>query len=93
VANKLTGNPLNIDTPSPTVPIIKTEIKVRHIEFVGFAASTDSCIVTDTKGVIVAELLGATAGGDGAVRTGNVGWVDGILVTTLTSGLCLIFFE
>jgi hypothetical protein len=93
VSNKLSSNPLNIDTPSSTVPIVKTAYKIKHIEFVGFAADTDSCIVTDVKGNIITEMLGASAGGDGVVRTGNVGWVDGIMVTTLTSGLCLIFFE
>ncbi len=90
--NNLSQNPLYIDTPSST-PIVTTKYKIRHIEFVGFSGSSDSCIVQNSFGHIVAELAGATAGGDGAVRTGNIGWVDGLAVTTLTSGACLIFFE
>lgn len=92
MANKLAQNPMNIDTPSPN-PIVQTEYKIRHIEFVGFAADTDSAIVTNKYGQIITEMLGATAGGDGVVRTGNIGWVDGIIVPTLTSGMVLIFFE
>jgi hypothetical protein len=83
---------MNIDTPSPT-PLVKTAVKVRHIEFTGYAAATDHLIVMDNKGLIIADLPGATSGEAGAVRTGNVGWVDGIVVPTLTSGMCLIYFE
>jgi hypothetical protein len=92
VANQLAQNPMVIDTPSPT-PIVKGAYKLKHIEFVGFAASTDTCIVEKANGTVITEMVGASAGGDGVVRTGNIGWVDGIIVPTLTSGLCLIFFE
>jgi hypothetical protein len=92
MANHLAQNPMNIDTPGPN-PIVKGAFKIRHIEFVGFASDTDSAIVTNGNGRIIAELVGASAGGDGAVRTGNVGWVDGIIVPTLTAGVVLIFFE
>jgi hypothetical protein len=92
MANKLAQNPMYIDTPSST-PIVTTAYKIRHIEFVGFGADTDQCIVENANGITIAELLGASAGGDGAVRTGSVGWVDGIIVPTLTSGVCLIYVE
>ena len=92
MANKLSGNPLNIDTPSP-LPIVKTAYKLRHIEFVGYTAGTDHLVVTDCKGYIVADLLGAAAGEAGVVRTDDIGWVDGIVVPTLTAGMALIYFE
>lgn len=92
MANKLAQNPMNVDTPSPN-PIVTGSYKIRHIEFVGFAADTDSAIVTNKNGDIITELLGAAAGGDGVVRTGTIGWVDGIVVPTLTAGIVLIFFE
>ncbi len=92
MANKLSINPLRIDTPGAAV-LIPTNIKVKHIEFVGFASGTDSCIVEDRYGNVITELLGAAAGGDGVVRTGNIGWVYGIQVPTLTAGICLVFFE
>lgn len=92
MANHLAQNPMSIDTPSPT-PIVTGSYKIRHIEFVGFAADTDSAIITNGNSRVITELLGASAGGDGTVRTGNVGWVDGIIVPTLTAGIVLIFFE
>lgn len=92
MANHLAQNPMNVDTPSPN-PLVVGAYKIRHIEFVGFAASTDSAIVTNGNGRIITELLGATAGGEGVIRSGNIGWVDGIIVPTLTSGVVLIFFE
>lgn len=92
MANHLAQNPMSIDTPSPN-PIVTGAYKIRHIEFVGFAANTDSAIVENGNGRVITEMLGASAGGDGVVRTGNIGWVDGIIVPTLTAGVVLIFFE
>lgn len=92
MSNKLAQNPMYIDTPGAAV-LIATKYKVKHIEFVGFAANTDSCIVQDQLGNIITEMSGASVGGDGVVRTGNIGWVNGIKVPTLTAGACLIFFE
>lgn len=92
MANKLAQNPMYVDTPSPT-PLVTGSYKIRHIEYVGFADDTDSAIVTNLNGNVITEMVGASAGGDGVVRTGNVGWVDGIVVPTLTAGAVLIFFE
>lgn len=92
MANKLTQNPMNIDTPSPNA-IVTGAYKIRHIEFVGYTADTDQAIVTNLNGVIITELIGASAGGDGVVRSGNIGWVDGIIIPTLTAGIVLVFFE
>lgn len=92
MANKLAQNPMYVDTPS-NVPIVNGAYKIKHIEFVGYAADTDSAIVTNLNGNVITELLGASAGGDGVVRTGNIGWVDGIIVPTLTAGAVLIFFD
>ena len=92
MANKLAQNPMYIDTPSST-PIVTTKYKLKHIEFVGYGADTDSAIVTNQNGNTITELLGSSAGGDGVVRTGNIGWVDGIVVPTLTAGAVLIFVD
>jgi hypothetical protein len=92
MANNLAPNPMYIDTPGTSV-LCATDQKLKHIEFVGFSGDTDSCVVEDRFGNVICELTGASAGGDGAVRTGTIGWVYGIKVTTLTSGACLIFRE
>lgn len=90
MANNLTQNPMYIDTPS-AVPIILTAYKLKHIEFVGYANYSDKAIVTNLLGHTLAELTSAADLQE--VRTGNIGWVDGIVVPTLTSGAVLIFFE
>lgn len=90
MANLLAQNPMNIDTPGPGV-IIKTKYKLKHIEYVGYASATDKAIVTNAAGYIIAELTGAADLEE--VRTSNIGWVDGIAVPTLTSGVVLIFVE
>jgi hypothetical protein len=92
MANNLSQNPMSIDTPS-ALPIVKGAYKLKHIEFVGYSAGTDSAIVTNAYGHVITEMLGAAAGGDGVVRTGTIGWVDGIIVPTLTAGIVLIFVE
>ena len=90
MANKLAQNPMNVDTPSPN-PLVKGSVKLKHIEFVGYALATSKVIITNLAGVIIAELTGTSDIQE--VRTSNIGWVDGIVVPTLTSGLVLIYFE
>jgi hypothetical protein len=92
MANQLAQNPMYIDTPSP-YPVVKTAYKIHHIEYVGFGSATDTVVVQNANGRMITELMGEAAGGYTAVRTGNVGWVDGIMVPTLTAGAVLIFFE
>ena len=92
MANNLAPNPMRVDTPGPGI-LCATNQWLKHIEFVGFAGSTDTCVVTDRYGNVITELSGASAGGDGAVRTGTIGMVYGIIVPTLTSGIVLLFRE
>lgn len=90
MANLLQQNPWNLDTPGPGI-VWAGAAKLRHIEFSGYAGATDVCIVTNRYGHIIAQL---TASADlQEVRTSNIGWVDGLIIPTLTSGICLVFFE
>lgn len=90
MANQLAANPMKIDTPGPGV-LFSSNMKLRHIEFTGYAATSDKAIVTDRYGNIIAELSATTDLQE--VRTGNVGWVYGLIVPTLTSGIVLVYFE
>lgn len=90
MSNLLAQNPMNIDTPGAAI-LVATKYKLKHIEFTGYASATDKVIVTNAAGYIIAELSGTTDKQE--VRTSTIGWVDGIAVPTLTSGICLIYFE
>lgn len=90
MANRIAQNPMYIDTPG-TTPIVSTGYKIKHIEFVGYAGYSDHAIVTNLNGVTVAELTAASDLQE--VRTATIGWVDGIVVPTLTSGALLIYVE
>lgn len=90
MANVLTANPWVVDTASATA-VFSSEIKVRHMEFVAYAAATDKVIVTDKNGILVWQ-------GDGnadleSERSGNIGWVNGLIVSTLTSGKLLVYID
>lgn len=90
MANVLTANPWVVDTASAT-PIFKTYAKIRHIEFADYALDTDNCLVTDQNGVRVFSENGAADLRN--VRSGHIGWVNGVIVPTLTSGKVYIYTE
>lgn len=90
MANILSTNPWNIDTPG--AGILKSgALKLKHIEFYGYAAATDKVIIQNRFGTVIAQLSGTTDLQE--VRTGAIGWVDGLIVPTITSGKCLIFYD
>lgn len=89
--NNLGQNPWVIDTAGATV-LWSSRVSVRHIEFAGYTADTDRCVVKNAQGLIIMVLDGAAD--LETVRSGNVGWVSGIAVTTLDGGgICRIFID
>ena len=90
MANNLTANPWVVDTPSAT-PIFRTYAKLRHIEFTSYAVDADNCVVNDQNGVTV-----WVGNGNPALeseRSGSIGWVNGVVVPTLTAGKVLIYHD
>lgn len=90
MANVLTANPWVVDAASAT-PIFKTYAKIRHIEFEGYAAATDNVTVTDQNGVVI--WIGHGNAALESERSGNIGWVNGIVITVLTSGKVTIYID
>jgi hypothetical protein len=90
MANILTANPWVVDTASAT-PIFKTYAKLRHIEFNSYAVDADNCVVTDQNGVTI--WVGNGNAALEAERSGNIGWVNGVIVPTLTAGKILIYID
>lgn len=64
-------------------------IKVEHFEWSGYANATDVIILKDQNGKVVWKAGGTTDKQE--VRSGKVGWIDGLIVDTLPSGLCLAY--
>jgi len=87
MANVITGRQWKIDTAGT---IWVGNAKIEQIEFTNYAADTDVFVVTDIAGRIVWE--GNGAADLSPVRSGKIGWVDGLKVTTLTTGAILLVY-
>jgi hypothetical protein len=65
---------------------------IGQVEFTGYNAGTDYCVIEDLDGKVIWR-------GDGAadletVRSGKIGWVHrGVQVTTLTAGSVIIYIR
>lgn len=91
MANVLTANPWVVDTASAT-PIFTTYAKIRHIEFADYTNDTDTCLVTDQNGVRI--FSGNGASDLQTVRSGNIGWVNGVIVSQISgTGKVYIYID
>jgi len=90
MANSLGTNPWLLDTASAT-PVATNAMKIAHFEFVSYAANTDNAVLKNAYGKIVWEAHAASDLEE--VRSYKVGWIDGLALTTITSGAILVFFE
>lgn len=89
MANVLTGRQLKIDTPSAAV-IFQGELNIREIEFTQYSADADEFSITDRNGRIVWEGNGKSD--LSPIRSGSVGWTEGLIVPTLTAGSELLIY-
>ena len=88
MANVLTGRQWKIDTASATA-LLSSEIKVEQIEFSSYSVDTDTVSIQDKNGRIIWEGNGASD--LQTVRSGKIGWVDGLKVPTLTAGKIIVY--
>jgi hypothetical protein len=95
MANDVASRQWRLDTPvpfgQPGAAIWKANLFVENIDFSGYAAQADQCIVKDQTGRIVWSGTGSTT--LAPVRTGRIGWVNGLVLDTLSSGLCVVFIK
>lgn len=90
MANSITGRQWFVDTPGPDL-IWTGNIKIVDIEFTQYAADGDNFVILDNNGRVVWE--GNGNADLSPVRSGRVGWADGLRVTVLTDGVLLIHVE
>ena len=83
---------LAADVAAGPAVLSTSEVKVLHMEFSNYTGTTtDSALVLDRNARTVWNPTGA---GDGEeVRSGNIGWVDGITIPMggITTGRLLIY--
>lgn len=88
MANSITTNPWILDTTGATV-LWPSRVKINNIEFAGYAVDTDNCLVQDKHGRTV--WIGNGSSDLQTVRSGKIGWVDGLILNTLTSGKVYVY--
>src|SRR5260221_13024662 len=97
---QLAKNPISVNQAVAARPltVFKGSAKIRHIEWSGYtAAPAVFPKITDGAGNFIVQFNVDTATDVEEKRSGNVGYVDGLIVTTNTgaasTGIITIFFE
>lgn len=92
MANLFTANPFQMDGSSLNTVLLKTQLKIDHFEYVGYANGAASKVtLADRFGNIVWETTGDADGVQ--QRSGKVGWIQGLQELVHTDGLVLVFYE
>ncbi len=84
MANDLTGRVWTLDTPSATVPVYDHEVKINHIEFLGYTTATDAVVLQDRNGRDLWDSRGST--NFDVQSSHKIGWSDGLIFASLTGG-------
>lgn len=88
MANDITGRQWTLDT---AVAVYDHGVDVQFFEFANYIGAGDAVVVKDRNGRIVWTAVGATDFSE--VKSGHVGWVDGITLDTLNSGVCRVYIK
>jgi len=97
---QLAANPISVNLATDTIPltVFKNRAKIRHIEWSGYtAAPIVFPLITDINGKFIVQFNVDTATDVEEKRSGNIGYVNGLIVTTNTgaasTGTITVFFE
>jgi hypothetical protein len=93
MANDLSGRQWHLDTPTAYgnvgALLWPGNIVVEHFEWSNYNAASQQAIVKDRNGKIV---WSATSAADfEEVRSAKVGWVNGLVLDTLTAGIVTVY--
>ena len=89
MANNFTANPWVVDTVMAT-PITQN-LKISNIIWTEQIAAGDQLVIQDQAGNVILDIKASSAN---IVQTlGNFQWVNGLKVTTLTSGKLYIYIR
>jgi hypothetical protein len=83
VANDITSNPWKLDTPA-TISM-PSRVKINNIVWGDYTTAGDTLLITDLNGKqIVKAVVGANVGEFWTF--GGFGWVNGIILSTISHG-------
>jgi hypothetical protein len=88
MANDISANPWKIDTPGAGV-IYAFPVKITNIIWANFTTAADALVMTDVNGKVIVNALVATTS-QGMMSFGGMGWVRGLIVSSLTHGVVTI---
>jgi hypothetical protein len=96
MANDLSSRQWRLDTPrsftlGPSSILWETTVFVKNIEFTGYTSQASQCVVKDRTGRTVWSGTGSTT--LAPIRTGEIGWLNGLVLDTLTNGLCVVYIR
>ena len=84
MANDITGRVWELDTPNGVTPVWRGMVKIKYVEWVTPATTTDTFELTDSNGK---SIIKSQAQANLDVQTFNLeNWYNGVFLTTLTSG-------
>ena len=93
MANDVAGNPMVLDTIGSTASLAWIgPAYIENVELTDYTADTDTAILKDGTGRVVASLNGAAD--LSTCRTGKVGWIQsGFFLSTLSAGKLRIYIK
>lgn len=90
MANQLKTNPWVLDTAAATL-LATYNMRIHHMEFVGYSTATHTCILKDVNGNVIWQAHGDV--GLENIVSFDLGWVQGLALTTLDSGKVLVYLK
>lgn len=95
MANDLSTRQWRLDTPvaygSAGAVIWKSNLYIKQVEFSTYAVQGNKAILKDQTGRIVWSATGAAD--LEPIRLGDIGWVNGLVLDTLDSGLVVVYIK
>lgn len=95
MANDISGRQWLLDTPlafgNAGSVLWKGNVKVAHFEFSKYAAQGNKAIIKDQNGKVVWSVTGSADLSE--IRSSKVGWVNGLCLDTLDSGVVIVYTE
>lgn len=84
MANDIAGSPWVLDTPNASVILWRSRVNIEHVEFVSYASQGSVVELRDINGRTI--WLASGANDLTEVRSGKIGWVDGLVLAQCENG-------
>ena len=82
--NRIARRPWVLDTATPGLPIWKSWMKIAHIEYTGYAAAGNMCVLNDVNGFLVWQARGGTTLEN--QKSYKISWCQGLTPEQIDGG-------